>query len=94
MRTQALDTDTFDLELNVTLSPNIIAARLQNFCHKSHPDLVGAEGFEVFQVEYTKQVIEVIGKEIDNIEVSLSEADEAFRFVDIEIQSSDESDDP
>ena len=93
MRTQALDTDTFDVELNVTLSPGIIAGRLQNFCQKSHPNIVGTEGFDAFQVEYTKQVIEVIGKEIDNIEVSLAEADEAFRFVDIEIQSSDESDD-
>ena len=90
MRTQAIDTETYDVELDVRFSSPAICKTLLTDAQQRYPSLASREDFEAFQLYYTTQVLEVIGQEIDDIERSLTTEDDAFRFVDIEIQNNRE----
>lgn len=90
MRTQAIDTRTFDVELDVRFSSEAICTALSESVRTQFPKISAAEGFETFQLKYTNEVLEVVGQEIDRIETQLASEDEAFRFVDIEIQNTKE----
>jgi zinc transporter 9 len=90
MRTQAIDTRTFDVELDVRFSSEAICTALSESVRTQFPKISAVEGFENFQLKYTNEVLEVVGQEIDRIETQLASEDEAFRFVDIEIQNTKE----
>jgi solute carrier family 30 (zinc transporter), member 9 len=90
MRTQAIDTNTFDVELDVRFSSKAICSSLADSVRTQFPKIVSTEGFESFQLQYTSEVLEAVGQEIDRIETQLADEDEAFRFVDIEIQNTKE----
>ena len=90
MRTQAIDADTYDVELDVKFSSPAICKALLTNAQRKYPSITSQDGFERFQLEYTTQVLAVVGREIDDIEQSLAKEDNAFRFVDIEIQNREE----
>ena len=87
IRTQALDTETFDVEVDITMSAQAIADELKPTCQAQYPELTALDSFPRFQVDYTHRVIELIGTEVDRIESELTKADPAFQFVDIEVQT-------
>lgn len=90
MRTQAIDTQTFDVELDVRFSSQAICDALSEPVRADFPQVAAVDSFERFQLDYTNRVLETVGQEIDRIECELAEEDEAFRFVDIEIQNTKE----
>jgi divalent metal cation (Fe/Co/Zn/Cd) transporter len=90
MRTQAIDTQTFALELDVRFSSQAICDALSEPVRADFPQVAAVDSFERFQLDYTNRVLETVGQEIDRIESKLAEEDEAFRFVDIEIQNTKE----
>lgn len=87
IRTQALDTQTFDVEVDITMSAQAIADELTPTCQAQYPELTALPSFPRFKVDYTHRVIELIGTEVDRIESELTKADPAFQFVDIEVQT-------
>ena len=91
LRSQALDNETFTVEADVTFSAAGIVNELSDDIATTYPQLSTQPDFNTFQHEYTAKVLDVVGKEIDRIEEQLTSADEAFRFVDIEIQRPEES---
>ena len=90
IRTEAIDTQTFALELDVRFSSQAICDVLSEPVRADFPEVAALESFERFQLDYTNRVLETVGQEIDRIETELAEEDEAFRFVDIEIQNTKE----
>ncbi len=90
IRTQAIDTQTYDVELDVRFSSQAICDALSEPIRADFPEVVAVDGFDRFQLDYTNRVLETVGQEIDRIESKLAEEDEAFRFVDIEIQNTKE----
>ncbi|MEM9463019.1 MAG: cation diffusion facilitator family transporter [Myxococcota bacterium] len=84
VRTRIVGADRFRFQADLDFDGRVLGARLAHLVHERHTELADAEQRERFARDFGEQLLDELGREVDQIEAKLEERFPRLEYVDLE----------